>query len=772
MFGSISFTSHFRAAPAQADAVSTTHRKDVTEKDPESLLPLPENRARQQALLKAYRQTSSRREDGDAGIRITAHHVLNQFHAQAEMDVKKDEEFVAAMNKLAAAKNISNVAPGDYCARFAHGEMLNVGINVAAEAAATASSMALAFGLVKWLAPDSPMGSTPASLQGPGNVPSPVTAAAYSWKDMGYTSILAGSPFLMKPAFKDLYLGTAQAYLLKGRHDPVSAMEENFNAYLKEEYEPFKKDIPVDVKAAVEKVISRICSLYNDLRPDKAKPTNMQLNDITKTRAFIGMAEYWLKSFLPLAKYGLPLMEVPGWRDSDATLRKMLETEKLLRIYRDPVSRSQALHLPLSQACRSVEKNDYVIPAEMLSRPLKEASELTDKDDVSVWHHWHDIEDIPQKQTMFIGPPGSGKTFIKKAMKVWDTPSYDQTYQPLNQGGVAAGDPAKWRAAYQTEYITREGDLLGERTFKMFLAQYRNAHRYLDEPSWEDTEGAKRDTDPNVEKLYSECIEASYRILESCTTAMTNKVPTVDDLKTAEEIVQNIDPAFMSRFELVMVGGSDPATMREIAIKAYRALAARFCLPFTDGSPAKLDGEQQKRLLSAFLDVLDQLVEHHADKKGELRMFTDVEPVFMAIVSRLILEKDASHPRMESADIQQWVEDYFERMPNRNPYSKGKGIDKGKAPENEFRLLLRERNRLRRELEAIRKENEKNVHAKEDIGEPMQPLETASDIPAVTEQNLSQESHPGDGASSRQRTRDRFGTWIRRMAHSQAPGSV
>ena len=582
----------------------------------------------------------------------------------------------------------------------------------------------------------------------------------------------------MREGFKNLYLGAAQAYWLKGRHDPVSAMEENFNNYLEHAYEPFKEDISADVKVAVEKVISRIRSLYDDLRPDKTKPTNMQLNDITKTRAFIGMAEYWLKSFLPLAKHGLPLMEVPGWRDSDETLNKMLETEKLIKIYKDPLTRSQARHLPLSHACRSVETSEYFIPQEMLDRPVKDTSELTANDDIRDWHHWHKVEDLPQKNTLFIGRAGGAKTFIKKVMELWDAPNYDQTYQPLNQGGVAAGDPAKWRAAYQTEYITREGDLLGERVFKTFLAQFRNAMRYLDEPSWEDKEGVKRDSDPNVEKLYSECIEASYRILESCTTAMANSVPVVDKLQTTREIIADIDPAFLSRFELVLVEECDPETMRKFAKNAYKTLAARFCLPFKDGHPkrgekqkslpSKLDEDQQKRLLSAFLSVLDRLVELHNEKKGELRMYTDVEPIFMEIVSRLLLEKNPGHKRMENVDIQQWVEDYFERMPNRNPYSNKKEADKGKAPEIDVRALMTERNKLQRELDELRGERAENEKRQQEISKLTEPLAHTLEISPVTVQKPTNELQTDQQEVKQPRRRDKLSAWFKKSIHYQS----
>lgn len=639
------------------------HREET---DPESLRRPHENPGRRNALLRTFLGAphpapASAPARQSQGLWRTLMNVYPALRAQSRQQAQAVHNY---------RKEFREIKAGDYCFRFAHHEMLGVSLNFITDAASIAASTATSFGLINWLAPGTIGALAPTVAPTPGNSPpSPVPPAAaqvqYSWNDMARTSILVGNHFFLKPMYKDLFLGGLQAYLLKGRHDPVSAMEENFKAYLEQEILPHRQDIPPDVKQAVEKVITRIAELFDRLRPDKDKPTDMSLNGLEDTLAFIGMAQYWLKSFLPSGKNGLPLLEVPGWRDRAQTQARLLATESLLEVYKDPMTRSQMRHFPLSHACRSIETGEYLIAPDMLAREVKPASELSDEDD---WHQFHAVPPLPQKNTMLVGPPGSAKSYYKKVLEEWGIPFYTQTYQPALKGGVAAGDPAKWRAIHQRKYLTREGDLLGERVFKMFGTNCRNPVRILDEPDWSDREGAKRDTDPFIDKLETECLEAAYRIQESSTLVMCNEVPTTDKVRTAKEIVQDMDPAFMSRMEVVLVGGSDVKMMRQLAIEAYQALAARFCLPLRDGSPAKLDAGQQERLQSAFKSVLDTLVGHHAQKKGELRMATDVEPVFMEIVSRLLLEQCPGHPRMENAAMREYVHRYFDALPHRNAY--------------------------------------------------------------------------------------------------------
>jgi hypothetical protein len=569
-----------------------------------------------------------------------------------------------------ADKPAKEVTAGSRYLPFAHEQMKEISLDLLSKmASAIATVGTMSFASDKLNAGLSTTSDTSTSVpSGTGTVVQSGTTSKASQNN----NFLLGVSFGVFTAYDQAISRTLKWYLINAKHDPISAMEENFNRYVAEQFTPKKDDLPSYIHDPAEKIITRIQLLFDMVRPDKNKPTNMSDPALVDTVAFIETARMWLKDMLLERQDSLKTL--PGWMDKDGLDGLLRELNQSMKFYKDPYTAAQYRNFVLSYGTRSVELTQYKIPEHMLAHPPKASADLFDDADWKHWHHWHAPEYLPQKNLFVLGIPGTGKGRFLRVMRDMGIPLFSQTYQGMMKGGVSSGDAAKWRAINQRKFLTREGDALGERMFSMFGTKFRNSVRVLDEPNFEDIDGIKRDIDPYVDMLKTECLETMARVNESCTVILTNRVPEVDKIEQPEEMLQRINPAILSRVEVVVTGESDEANIRELAIDAYRALASRHCLPFADGSGPIIPEEHQPRMVEAFRYCLDDLVERHAYKRGDSRLAIAIEGIYMEMFTRLraelVTDRDGvtEIPPMDKEDIRQWMLKTYAITPYVNPY--------------------------------------------------------------------------------------------------------
>ncbi len=210
-------------------------------------------------------------------------------------------------------------------------------------------------------------------------------------------------------------------------------------------------------------------------------------------------------------------------------------------------------------------------------------------------------------QCIFEGSPGTGKDYaVYEALeKTLGIPVIEIDVPTKENGGFQELLPKTWDAVNQTQYATRDADLLGKIIAGLIRAQSENVIFYFNEVNARDPatiDGFKRLLDP--EKKFIENIPLGTKF-------DTSRITFILSLNAGEGNNITDDPAIRSRIITHRFAPSTAALVEKQALAAFRDSADSYRLPIKGGSGPVLSPARQATLERGFMAVLPTLVEQH-----------------------------------------------------------------------------------------------------------------------------------------------------------------
>ncbi|MEK6418379.1 MAG: hypothetical protein V4801_02145 [Burkholderia gladioli] len=210
-------------------------------------------------------------------------------------------------------------------------------------------------------------------------------------------------------------------------------------------------------------------------------------------------------------------------------------------------------------------------------------------------------------QCIFEGAPGTGKDYaVYTALeKTLGIPVIEIDVPTKENGGFQELLPKTWDAVNQTQYATKDADLLGKIIAGLIRAQSENVIFYFNEVNARDPatiDGFKRLLDP--EKKFIENIPLNTKF-------DTSRITFILSLNAGEGKNITDDPAIRSRIITHRFAPSTAALVEKQAIVAFHDSADSYRLPIKGGTGAVLSPARQQTLERSFMAVLPTLVEQH-----------------------------------------------------------------------------------------------------------------------------------------------------------------
>lgn len=210
-------------------------------------------------------------------------------------------------------------------------------------------------------------------------------------------------------------------------------------------------------------------------------------------------------------------------------------------------------------------------------------------------------------QCIFEGAPGTGKDYaVYGALAgTLGIPVVEIDVPTKENGGFQELLPKTWDAVNQTQYATKDADLLGKIIAGLIRAQSENVIFYFNEVNARDPatiDGFKRLLDP--EKKFIENIPLNTKF-------DTSRITFILSLNAGEGKNITDDPAIRSRIITHRFAPATEALVHKQALSAFNDSADSYRLPIRGGDGPVLSPERQKTLERSFREVLPTFVTEH-----------------------------------------------------------------------------------------------------------------------------------------------------------------